>query len=259
MIMPNLDRERFKRMKPFEENLIAHRGLFNNKDIPENCLKGFKKAVEHDYGIELDVQRTTDGKLVVFHDATLKRICGIDRKLTDCSYDELMEYSLLDTEEKIPLFKDVLDALKEDTPLIVEIKPEGDCIGTCEEAVKMLNTYKRTWIMESFNPMVVRYLKKNHPEVIRGQLAYNLRKDKENCKNPFAGIALCYILTNFLTRPDFTAYDIRNYKNLSFQLISKVFKGECVAWTIRSEEDLALAKKYYQQYIFDSFVPKGHK
>ena len=256
MIMPNLNKERIASMKSFRNVYIAHRGLFNNKDIPENSLIAFKRAVENNYGIELDVQITTDKKLVVFHDASLKRMCGIDKKLTDCSYNELLTYNLLNTNEKIPLFKDVLDVLNKDTPLIVEIKAEGPCLETCEEAVKMLKSFDRNYTMESFNPIVVNYLKKNHPEIIRGQLANNMLKDKGNKTNIIVKFICTYMLENFITKPDYIAYDVNNTSNLSFRIISKLYKGECVAWTIKNDKQLALAKNYYQQYIFDSFIPK---
>ncbi len=256
MIKPNLNKKRIASMKAFEDVYIAHRGLFNNLDVPENSLASFKKASINGYGIELDVQITTDNKLVVFHDASLKRMCGINKKLTDCSYDELMTYNLLNTEYKIPLFKDVLDLLNKDVPLIVEIKAEGPCIKTCEEAIKLLKKYDLNYTMESFNPLVVNYLRKNHPEIIRGQLAYNMLKDKNSKANIITKFICTYLLENFITRPDYVAYDIKNVSNLSFKIISRLYGGECVAWTIKNNKQLQLAKKYYQQYIFDSFIPE---
>jgi len=252
-IAPNTKRK--LQQKPFEEVYLAHRGLFNNVDIPENSLAAFKLAVDNEYGMELDVQLTTDKKLVVFHDASLKRICGIDKKLTDCSYEELQQYSLLNTNHKIPLFIDVLDVLKETTPLVIEIKAEGPYIETTKAVVELMKTYKRTYSMESFNPNVVYYLRKNHPEIIRGQLSYNYLKDSNSKINIFLKIGLTYLLSNIITRPDYIAYDVNNMHNLSFRLISKLYKGECVAWTVKSEESLNKAKKYYQCFIFDSFIP----
>ena len=244
------------KMAEFEKVYITHRGLFNNTDIPENSIEAFKGTVKNGFGTELDVQLTKDNKLVVFHDESLKRICGIDANLRDLSYEELEKLNLLNTEYKIPLFKDVLDVLTRDNPLIVEIKPEGDAIKTADEAIKLLNKYDLNWTMESFNPLVVRHLKKNYPEVIRGQLCCNAF---ENGGNFLFNFAYTYLLMNFLTRPDYIAYDIKNMSNLSFRIISKVFKGECVAWTIKSEEDLNKARKYYKQFIFDSFRPKSNK
>lgn len=239
--------------KPFEEVYITHRGLFNNIDVPENSLKAFELTVKNGYGTELDVQLTKDNKLVVFHDESLKRMCGIDKNLRDLSYEELKELSLLNTNHKIPLFEDVLNVLKEDTPLIVEIKPEGDYLKTTDEAIKLLKKYKRLWIMESFNCFVVKHLKDNYPEIIRGQLSYNMFKEK---KKSIFSFLYTYLFFNFLTKPDFIAYDVKNMNNLSFKIISKLYKSECVAWTVKDQEILKKAKKYYRQFIFDSFIPK---
>ena len=129
-------------MKPYEERYIAHRGLFNNIDIPENSLIAFEEAAKNKYGIELDIQLTKDDKLVVFHDSSLKRMTGIDKNLIDCTYDELLQYKLLDTNEVIPLFKDVLNILEKDTPLIIEIKPEGRYLETTKRVVSLMQGYK---------------------------------------------------------------------------------------------------------------------
>ena len=59
----------------------AHRGLHNlSEGVPENSMAAFRRAAEHGYGIELDVQLTRDGQVIVAHDYDLKRICGIERK-----------------------------------------------------------------------------------------------------------------------------------------------------------------------------------
>ena len=62
----------------------AHRGLHdNNSDAPENSMAAFRKAVDAGYGIELDVQLTKDRIPVIFHDDTLKRVCGVDGYVKD--------------------------------------------------------------------------------------------------------------------------------------------------------------------------------
>ena len=252
LIKPNTSRK--DRMKPYEQTLICHRGFFNNIDIPENSITAFKKAADNNYGIELDVQITTDNKLVVFHDESLKRMTGIDKNLRECDYKELQEYNLLETNEKIPLFSEVLKVIKKDTPLIIEIKPEGRCIENVKGVVEMMKEYDGLYNIESFNPKVVKYLKDNEPQIIRGQLSESYFKYKEY--NLFIKIVLTYLLSNVVTRPDYIAYDHNDASNISFRLISKLFKGECVAWTVKSNEQLLGASKYYQQFIFDSFIPK---
>ncbi len=255
MIYPDTSRK--AKMRPYEETFIAHRGLFNNKDIPENSLPAFRKAVENGYGIELDVQLTTDDQLVVFHDASLKRMTGIDKNLTDCSFEELQRYRLLDTDETIPLFLEVLNTLKKDTPLIIEIKPEGRYIETVQKAVEMMRDYDGLYNMESFNPEVVRYLRMNEPQIIRGQLSCNYFRDKNSKLNPLIKFVMVYLLTNFYNRPDYIAYDCKSCDNLSFRINSLLFKAECVAWTVQSQEEYEKIKHLYKCFIFDSFIPKN--
>ena len=256
MIKPNNRKYDFK---AYEKTFIAHRGLFNNIDIPENSLEAFRKAVDNNYGIELDIQLTTDNKLVVFHDTSLKRICGVDKNLYDCSYDELLNYRLLDTKYTIPLFSDVLKILKKDTPLIVEIKGDGRYFETTKETVKLMRQYDGLYNIESFNPKVVQYLRKNEPDIIRGQLSYNYLIDPESkIKKPLKFLAT-YLLINFISKPDYVAYDINNIDNISFKIISKIFKTKCVAWTVKSEEDYLKVKDYYQCFIFDSYLPDNNK
>ena len=79
--------EKTRSFAAFDHTMIAHRGLFDNhSEAPENSLAAFRKAVDQGFGIELDVQLTKDGKLVVFHDFDLKRMCGIHKKLTELTY-----------------------------------------------------------------------------------------------------------------------------------------------------------------------------
>ena len=131
--------------------MIAHRGLFNNNsDAPENSLAAFRNALEHGFGMELDVQLTKDGKLVVFHDFDLKRMCGVHKKLTELTYAELEQYSLKNSTEKIPLFSDVLELVNGKVPLVVEIKVDFDYKATTEAAAAMLSEYKGVYCMECF-------------------------------------------------------------------------------------------------------------
>ena len=247
---------RRKAMEAYEKTYIAHRGLFNNFDVPENSLLAFKKAVSNGYGIELDIQLTTDDKLVVFHDDSLYRMTGIDKNLIECSFDELQDYRLLQTEERIPLFEDVLKVLSPETPLIIEIKPEGRSIETAKRVVEMMRDYKGLYNMESFNPLVIRYLKENEPQIIRGQLSYNSLKDPKAHYSYLLKFICTNLLTNFYNRPDYIAYEINSCRNLSFLIVSRIFKTECVAWTVKSDQQFEQIRKYYNCFIFDSYIPK---
>ena len=80
----------------------AHRGLFDNRtSAPENSMNAFRLAVEAGYGIEMDIQLTKDGIPVVFHDKTLKRMCGKKGYIWEYTLEELKEFTLADSKEKI--------------------------------------------------------------------------------------------------------------------------------------------------------------
>ena len=242
-------------MKPYTDTYIAHRGLFNNKDIPENSIPAFAKAVKEGYGIELDVQLTSDRKLVVFHDESLKRMCGDERILHKTSYDELCKLSLLGTDEKIPLFSDVLMLIGGAVPLIVEIKSEGDYLATTQMTNDMLTKYGGEYCVESFHPSVIKWYRKNNPQVIRGQLSTKYKKDAAD-QPWYVRFILTNLLLNYQAKPDFIAYNHVYKRQFSYRLCRGLYKPVNVAWTIRSQDELDSAKDVFSVIIFDSFIPK---
>lgn len=133
----------FLRMAPFTRWRFAHRGLHRAEEgIPENSLPAFRRAVEGGYGIELDLHLTTDGQLVVFHDDTLDRVCGISGRVDEQSWPELQQHRLLGTEERIPLFREVLETVNGKIPMIVEVKYQKNYAALCTEMMKLLSDYE---------------------------------------------------------------------------------------------------------------------
>ena len=111
-IMPNMHRK--KEVKTFLHCLFAHRGLFTpDQRIPENSMAAFSNAVQKGYGIELNIELTKDKQVVVFHDHTLSRMCGIDLPVCEMTYEELQKITLGHTNERISLFQDVLNLVRQ--------------------------------------------------------------------------------------------------------------------------------------------------
>ena len=252
-------RKRRDQMKPFEENYIAHRGLFDNtSDAPENSLPAFRRAMEAGYGIELDVQMTADQKLVVFHDWTMQRMAGVDLRITDTTYEELCRHPLGQSQEVIPLFEDVLRLVDGKVPMIIEIKVGFSYRKTTEAIAGMLKSYKGTYCMECFNPFALGWYKRHQPQVLRGLLSMDYAKDPVKMPVP-AKLALTGLLLNFSARPDFISYHFCDDKKYGFWLCRHVLKAKTAAWTIRSEQDLNDAQKNFDVFIFDSFIPGLNK
>lgn len=228
--------------------MFAHRGL-HEPGVPENSLEAFRRAREAGYGVELDVQYTADGKLVVFHDADLKRMCGIDKKVAECTFDELKEYPLAGTDQRISLFTDVLDTLV-DVPVLCEIKYHNGNINNklCAETYEDLSAYKGIYCVESFSPFLIRWFKKNHPEVIRGQLSCKFIGEKMVFPVRFF---MSNLLVNVFSRPDFIAYNHHDDSKLGFRICKRLYKPVLMAWTARGAEEQKDAWKKYDSLIFE--------
>ena len=103
-------------------NVIAHRGIFDNETVPENSIPAFKKAIKENIPIELDVQLTKDNVLVVFHDDNLSRMTGKDIDIQKVNYSEIKDVKLLNTNEVIPTFEEILKLVDNKVLLNIEIK-----------------------------------------------------------------------------------------------------------------------------------------
>ena len=253
MIMPRLTRQ--QDWKQFPKVYYAHRGLHDNHtEAPENSMAAFKKAVAAGYGIELDVQLTKDRIPVVFHDFTLQRATGKSGKVCEYTYEELQEFPLFESEERIPKFENVLAVVNGRMPLIVEIKLEWMDLMVCTLTNRALADYKGQYCIESFNPLALMWYRRYRNDVLRGQLSDGFLKTGE-FKGPLYFI-LQNLLLNWMTKPDFVAYDHKYADNLSRRLCRKLYHNMAVAWTIKSQKELEEAEKSFDMFIFDSFIPR---
>ena len=232
----------------------AHRGL-HAPGRPENSMAAFRAALEGGYGIELDIHLMKDGNLAVIHDASLKRTAGADVKIEDLTVAELEDYRLQGTEEKIPLFSQVLTLFDGKAPLIVELKCENNNYAAlCEAAMAMLDDYNGAYCVESFDPRCVLWLKKHRPRVIRGQLAENWFRTKHPMPAVLKFLLAC-LTGNFVTRPDFTAYKFADRKMFGIDICRKLWGVQGVSWTLKTKEDYDTAVKEGWIPIFEGFRP----
>ena len=231
---------------------VAHRGLFDNeKGIPENSLPAFELAVKNGFGIEMDVQASKDGVLVVFHDDTLKRMTGAEGKLCDYTFEELRALRLLNTDCQIPTFEEFLKTA-DGVNLVVEIKTHAN-IGEVEQKVyDALKNYNGNYCIESFNPFIVRWFKVHAPEVIRGQLSCSFEGSGFSA---FKRWLLSKLKLCKWNGSQFIAYDATTLKG-NKAVVRFGRKIPVICWTVKSQKQYDELCGYFDNMIFDSFYPE---
>ena len=207
-------------------------------------------------GIELDVHLLKDGNLAVMHDSSLLRITGADVNIEDLTTEELSNYHLLDTDQTIPAFSDVLQALGGKVPLIVELKcVRNNYAELCRATCQMLDGYAGSYCVESFDPRCVYWLRKNRPDIIRGQLTVNYFLSENAKLSWFMKFALTHQILNFLTQPDFVAYRYGERKTVSNLICKYLWRAQRVSWTLKNREEYDIAVQEGWIPIFENFQP----
>jgi glycerophosphoryl diester phosphodiesterase len=228
---------------------IAHRGLHHGREVPENSLQAFKAAIAANHPIELDIRLLADGEVAVFHDKDLKRMTGQPGRIAQQTLNTLGNLQLYGTDQTIPSLTEVLDLIHGAVPVLIEIKSKGK-VGSLERAlVKTIADYQGELAVQSFNPLSLQWLKKQVPEILRGQLSSNFKGAKFPWHNK---VLLSHLLLNWASQPNFIAYDLRALPNLPTTL-TRQLNIPLIAWTVKNEADREKAQLVADNYIFDAF------
>lgn len=143
------------------ERPVAHRGYHDmNKEVWENTLSAFGRAIEAGFAIECDLHYASDAVPVVFHDDDLQRVCNLPAQLRDRTSAELGLLSVGGTKDKIPTLKQLLRLCDGKVPLVLELKGrEGDDEGFAESVLEVLEGYKGHVALMSFDHWLLKDLK----------------------------------------------------------------------------------------------------
>lgn len=216
----------------------AHRGLWS-KAVPENSLNAFRSAAAAGLGCELDVRMTRDGELIVFHDATLERMCGSPARLSDINFVELRGYKLPDG-SKIPTLREALEAMN-GLPTLIEVKIDPPNRQIVPVLIEYLQRVTAPATVMSFDEWTVWRLAMLLPGFAVGQLIEPLEELGAEGVAEKAGRA----------REGGCAYLCPHHTSLSEA-------GDdlpLVTWTVRTEPQLRLAKRHSAAPIFEGLDP----
>ncbi len=230
---------------------IAHRGLHDD-ERPENSMPAFEAALKAGYGIELDIHLSADARLVVMHDDDLTRMTGTSAKVATLDAHDITRLTLLDTEATVPLLDDVLDLVDGQVPVLIEIKPGAPARRIGPPVVQLLRHYRGPVAVQSFDPRIVAWFRREHPTVLRGQLATS----PTTFPIPRVQKALLRtIATNAVTRPHFLAFDVTAMPDAWISAWRRILRVPLLLWTVRTPQHHDVARRHQANVIFEDVRP----
>ena len=214
----------------------AHRGLHGN-GLVENTRAAFAAAIAADMGIECDVSLSADGIPFVFHDDTLERLTGQSGPLEARNAADLEELTILGTDETIPRLDEVIDLVAGQVPILIELKTRDLRVGRlCLAVRRMLEGYRGSAAVMSFNPEVGYWFAEHAPRITRGLVISEADKS-----GVWALIERHWSL--WRAKPDLLAYDVRDLPS-RFAAAQRARGIPLLTWTVRGAAAEATAAAY---------------
>lgn len=239
---------------------LAHRGLHDRAQRrPENSRAAFRAAIAAGYGIELDLQGSADGQAMVFHDDNLNRLTAATGPVRLMTAAQLQTVFLRDSDETIPTLQDVLELVRGQVPLLVEIKDQdgafGPNTGTLEAATaRLLQDYDGPVAVMSFNPNAMAHMRDLAPGLARGLVTYDFTADP-GCDGidrdhltalseiaDYDRVGACFISHD---RTDLTRPRVAALKRAGAAIL---------CWTVRSKAQEAEARKIAENITFEGYL-----
>lgn len=229
----------------------AHRGLHDGMwdgPVIENGLPAFTAAIAAGHGIECDVQRSIDNRAVVFHDFTLSRLTLAQGRVDSRTAAELTQVRLLGQNGAIPELGAVLGVVRGRAPILIEIKTETARVAAlCLAVRRALEGYGGKAAVMGFDPAVAAWFRKHAPHIVRG-----LVMTEEHARGWRGTVRRHRDL--WQAKPDFLAYDIRDLPS-RFAGAQRARGLPLLTWTVRSDDQHALAAQYADAPIYERGQP----
>ena len=210
-----------------ETEITAHRG--SSRTAPENTIPAIEAAVEEMAdSVEIDVQMTADGVVVLGHDASLKRVAGVNRSIASMTFEELEKldvgswFSSEYAGTRIPSLSEVLELCSQKISLNIEIKYVG----------------KNSELPEKTAEMVREYGMENQCVITSTNLSY-LKRVKEALPEIRTGYIISAAYGNFYSSEDVDFISIRSGFVTSALMQNAHEQGKAVyAWTVNTKSEL---------------------
>jgi glycerophosphoryl diester phosphodiesterase len=234
---------------------IAHRGLHDARQhVVENTASAFAGAIAGDYAIECDLQLSSDGEAIVYHDETLDRLSNGTGLILRHSVAQLRKVPFKQGRDHIQTLDELLEQVGGRVPLVIELKSTWNgSTDLATRALKILEPYAGPYALMSFDPDLVAAVAELSPNTVRGITADRAVDDYYRAIPLNRRLEMRFLSHLAKTRPHFASFafrelpfaPIQNYRAAGFPVIT---------WTIRSAAEAAMARRYSDQITFEGFA-----
>ncbi len=236
-VMPRVwNKPDLSEIKRYDYANRGYRGIDNK--VPENSLAAYRAAIEHGYGILADVRITRDGVPVLFADSRLERMTGGNGTIENSTIEEIRALTLNGSEEKIPTLEEALQLIDGQVPVVLDLRVESDnYYSLCDQVCEVLDVYEGVFAVQSTDPRVLGWYKKQRNEYIRGQKVDYAHKSGSEIQNILWDFLCSSLLLNFLVAPDFVSSGITQRINPSLILCRLIYRIPRMNWTVRTMDE----------------------
>ncbi len=230
------------------ERPIAHRGFHDlNHRRWENTLPAFAAAAERGYAIECDVQLTSDGVPVIFHDHGLERLAGTGGLVWQRTAREMAALRIGGTDDHPPTLKEMLDLVHGRVPLVVELKGipgrDGELVGRVTE---MLRAYGGKASIMSFDHWLIRQFPAHAGDIPTGLTACGAQDHELEAHFSMLAHGLSFV-----------SYGVFDLPNRFVRFVRERLGMPVVSWTVRDQEAVETTFAHVDQMTFEGFEPEA--
>ncbi len=237
---------------------LAHRGLHDaSAGVIENTASAFSAAIAGGYGMETDLQISSDGEAMVHHDDALGRLTMGVGRLADMTAAGIKRVRFKASAERILSLGELCDLVGGRAPLVLELKSHFDSDRRLAQRVTdVLAAYRGPVAVMSFDPAVIEVVRWIAPHLTRGIVAerhYSHHEWDRFSDTEKRRMALLLHVNR--TRPHFIAYVVKDLPAVAPLIARLVFRLPLLTWTVRSASDRVCAARWADQIIFEGIRP----
>lgn len=236
---------------------IAHRAYHDSASGRiENTLSAVQAAIDHRFAIEVDLQLTADGAVVVFHDDTVDRLLEATGRVDAMSLATLKETPFKRGKDRVPTLAELLTLVAGKVPLVIELKSNWDGNRRLESTVApILAAYDGPAVVMSFDPDSMAVMQWLLPEMPRGIVADRYTDlDEWGFLPPRQRFALRNLSAVPRVGASFVSYDLNGLPAFAPSRV-RANGMPVITWTVRTREQAERAKLYTDQITFEGFDP----